>query len=167
MKRIIITTGSAFALVLALITTVATAKVDFSGVWALDKSSSEGLPPDMDQTMIVVQTGDKLSLETKLITGKGEQTVADTYLLDGKEVEFTPKSPNGLSGKGKRTAKWTTDGNGIDVNEKVTFDTPEGSVTVQTTRKWTLSADGKTIKIELNTQDPNGMHQSKRTFNKK
>jgi hypothetical protein len=166
MKRVIIT-GSAFLLVLALIITGAAAKVDFSGAWALDKSNSEGLPPGMDQTMTVVQTGDKLSLETKLITPQGEQTVPDAYMLDGKETEFTPKSPKGLSGKGKRTAKWTADGNGIEVNEQVTFDTPEGSVNVQTTRKWTLSADGKTLKIELSTQDPNGTHQSKRTFNRK
>jgi hypothetical protein len=121
----------------------------------------------MDQTMSVTQTGDKLSLETKLITAQGEQTVADTYMLDGKETEFTPKAPNGLTGKGKRTARWGADGNGIEVSEQVTFDTPEGSVTVQTTRKWTLSADGKTLKIELNTQDPNGTRQSKRIFNRK
>jgi hypothetical protein len=166
MKRII-TTGSVFMLALALIATGAAAKADFSGTWALDKSNSEGLPPGMDQTMSVVQTGDKLSLETKLITPQGEQTVPDAYMLDGKETEFTPKSPNGLSGKGKRTAKWTADGNGIEVNEQVTVDTPEGSVTVQTTRKWTLSTDGKSLKIELSTQGPNGMHQSKRTFNKR
>jgi hypothetical protein len=166
MKRIIIT-GSAFVLVLALIITGAAAKVDFSGTWVLEKSQSEGLPPGMDQAMTVVQTGDKLSLETKLITEHGEQVVPDSYMLDGKEKEFAPKAPNGLSGKGKRTAKWTADGNGIEVNEQVTFDTPEGSVTVQTTRKWALSADGKTLKIELNMQDPNGTHQNKRTFNKK
>ncbi|HKR14373.1 MAG TPA: amidohydrolase family protein, partial [Pyrinomonadaceae bacterium] len=79
------------------------AKVDFSGAWALDKANSEGLPPGMDQLMTVTQTGDKLSLETKLITEQGEQVVADSYMLDGKEAEFTPKGPGGLTGKGKRT----------------------------------------------------------------
>jgi hypothetical protein len=52
--------------------------------------------------MTVVHTGDKLSLETKLITSEGERVVADSYMLDGKEVEFTPKTPNGDAGKGKR-----------------------------------------------------------------
>ena len=165
MKRIIVM-GSAFLLVLALIIT-ASAKVDFSGTWLLDKSNSEGLPPGMDQTMTVVQAGDKLTLETKLITEQGERSVPDTYMLDGKETEFAPRAPNGQAGKGKRTAKWMTDGNGIEVSESATFDTPEGSVTVQTTRKWTLSADGKTLKIELIVQGPNGTQQIKRTFNKK
>ena len=147
-------------------TKVASAKVDFSGTWTLDKSNSEGLPPGMDQIMTVVQTGDKLSLETKLITEQGEQVVPDSYMLDGKEVDFTPKTPGGQSGKGKRTAKWA-DGNSIEVSEKATFDTPEGAVTFQTTRKWLLSPDGKTLRIDMTVDGPNGKQQLKRAFIKK
>src|SRR5689334_13179541 len=109
-------------------TTTTSAKVDFSGTWTLDKNNSEGLPPGMDQTMTVVQSGDKLSLETKLITAEGERVVPDSYVLDGKETEFTPKAPNGQAGKGKRTAKRSADGNGIEVNETATFEGPEGPV---------------------------------------
>jgi hypothetical protein len=130
----------------------------------LDKSNSEGLPPGMDQIMTVVQTGDKLSLQTRLISDEGEQVVPDSYTLDGKETEFTPKTPNGQSGKGKRTAKWTADGNRLEVNETSTF---EGPVNVQIQRKWTLSPDGKTLKIEILAEGPNGKQQVKRTFIKK
>lgn len=144
-----------------------TAKVSFAGTWALDKNNSEGLPPGMDQLMTVVQTGDKLSVETKLITEQGEQVVPDSYILDGKEVEFTPRTPGGESGKGKRIAKWTADGNGIEVSENATFDTPEGAVNVQATRKWMLSPDGKTLKIEMAVDGPNGKQVLKRTFVKK
>ncbi len=144
-----------------------TSKVGFSGTWTLDKSNSEGLPPGMDQTMTVVQTGDKLSVETKLITEQGEQVVPDTYVLDGKEVEFTPKTPGGQSGKGKRTAKLGADGNSIDVSETATFDTPEGALNVQATRKWTLSPDGKTLKIDMTVDGPNGKQVLKRTFIRK
>jgi hypothetical protein len=163
----IITIAGASVLILALCMAVASAKADFSGTWILDKSNSEGLPPGMDQTMTVVQTGDKLSLETKLITQQGEQVVADSYMLDGKEADFTPKAPNGQTGKGKRTAKWTADGNGIEVNENSTFDAPEGSVNVQIKRNWTLSADGKTLKIDITAEGPNGKQQIKRTFIRK
>jgi len=166
MKRIIATFG-AFLLVMTLCITAAAAKADFSGTWILDKSKSEGLPPGMDQTMTVVHTGDKLSLETKLITPEGEQVVADSYMLDGKEAEFTPKTPGGQAGKGKRTAKWAADGNGIEVNENSTFEGPEGSVNVQMTRTWMLSADGKTLKIDIAVDGPNGKQQVKRTFVKK
>ena len=166
MKRKITTAGAA-ALVIAFCMSMASAKADFSGTWTLDKSNSEGLPPGMDQIMTVVQTGDKLSLETKLITEQGEQVVSDSYTLDGKEAEFTPKTPNGQSGKGKRTAKWAADGNGIQVNENSTFDGPEGAVNVQMTRIWSLSADGKTLKIDLAVEGPNGKQQIKRTFTRK
>ena len=163
MKKIIATTVAVIGLCMG----VASAKADFSGTWILDKSNSEGLPPGMDQSMTVVQTGDKLLLETKLITQEGERVVSDMYMLDGKEAEFTPKTPNGQSGKGKRTAKWSADGNGIEVNENSTFESPEGSVNVQMTRTWMLSADGKTLKIDIAVDGPNGKQQVKRTFVKK
>ena len=155
------------ALVLTLCTVAVSAKVDFSGTWALDKSNSEGLPPGMDQLMTVVQADDKLSIETKLITEQGEQVVADSYMLHGNEVDFAPKTPGGATGKGKRTAKWGADGSSIEVNEKATFDTPEGAITVEATRKWVLSPDGKTLKIDMTVDGPNGKQQLKRTFIKK
>jgi imidazolonepropionase-like amidohydrolase len=145
----------------------APAKVDFTGAWALDKDSSEGLPPGMDQLMIVTQTGDKLSLETKLITEQGEQVVPDSYVLDGKETDFTPKGLGGQSGKGNRTAKWGAEANSIEVSETATFDTSDGAVTFQTTRKWVLSPDGKTLKIDMTVDGPNGKQLLKRTFVKK
>ena len=139
----------------------------FAGTWALDKDKSEGLPPGMDQLMTVVQTGNKLSLETKLTTDQGEQVVPDSYTLDGKEVEFTPRGGGGQTGKGKRTAKLSADGKSIEVSETATFDTPEGSLTVQATRKWALSPDGKTLKIDLTIDGPNGQQVIKRTFIRK
>jgi len=86
-------------------------------------------------------------------------------MLNGQEVEFTPKTPDGKSGKGKRTAKWGADG--IEVTETATFDTPEGSVTIRTTRNWILSPDGKTLKIDMTVDGPNGKQVLKRTFLKK
>ncbi|HVE59633.1 MAG TPA: hypothetical protein VNB22_22675 [Pyrinomonadaceae bacterium] len=150
----LIFTGSSFA-----------ANPDFSGTWTLDKSKSEGLPPGMKQEMTVKQAGDKISIETKLTTEQGEQVVPDSYTLDGKETEFTPKAPDGSTGKGKRTAKWTD--SGIEVKDISTFETPDGTVTVKMTRKWSLSADGKTLQIEINAEGPQGAQTIKRTFNKK
>lgn len=91
--------------------------------------------------------------------------MADSYALDGKETEFTPKTSGGQSSKGKRTAKWTADG--IEVSETSTFDGPQGPVNVQMQRKWVLSADGKTLKIEIVAEGPQGKQQIKRTFIKK
>ena len=160
--------GSAACLVFALGLIAASAKANFSGTWNLDKSRSEGLPPTVkDQVMTVTQTDDKISIESKLTTEQGDQNVSDTYVLDGKPADFTSKGPGGIEGKGKRTAKWSADGNGIDVTEEVTYDTPNGAVAVNITRKWTLSPDGKTLTIEMNVSSEMGSQQIKRVLVKK
>ncbi|HJU53867.1 MAG TPA: hypothetical protein VJ715_04820 [Pyrinomonadaceae bacterium] len=140
---------------------------DFSGSWALDRSRSIGMPPGMDQTMTVVQTGDKIELETKLITAQGERVVKDAYKLDGKETEFTPQGPQGPAGKGKRTAKWLPRGNGIVVSEESTVPTDKGPVTSQLVRKWILSPDGTTLTIDMYHDTPNGSFETKRIFIRK
>ena len=142
-------------------------KPDFSGTWALDKNNSIGLPPGMDQTMTVVQTGDKIELETKLVTAQGERVVKDVYTLDGKEAEFTPQGPQGPAGKGKRKAGWLPRGNGIVVNEETTVETDKGPVTQQLTRKWILSPDGTTLTIDMYHDTPRGQFETKRIFVKK
>lgn len=167
MKRKFMVLGVA-CLVFALGLVAASAKANFSGTWTLDKTKSEGLPAALkDQVMTVTQTDDKLVIESKLTTEKGEQNQTDTYTLDGKPADFTAKGPGGMEGKGKRTAKWTADGNGIDVSEEILFDTPQGSATVNITRKWTLSADGKTLTIDMNVSSPMGSQQIKRVLVKK
>ncbi|HEY0321311.1 MAG TPA: hypothetical protein VGC66_10175 [Pyrinomonadaceae bacterium] len=147
---------------------VAAAKANFGGTWTLDKSKSEGLPAYIkDQVLTVKQTGDKLDIESKLTTEQGDQTITDVYTLDGKPADFTSKGPGGAEGKGKRTAKWSADGNGIEVSEAINYETPNGSVAVDITRKWTLSADGKSLTIEMNVVSPMGTQQIKRVMVKK
>lgn len=145
---------------------IAAAKVDFSGTWVMDKSRSEGMPPDMEQTMTVTQAGDTLNVETKVVSDQGDQTVGGIYTLNGKEMEYTPKRM-GAEGKGKRTAKWSNTDNGFEVTEVERFDSPNGEVTLEFTRKWQMLADGKTLTIELDVKGPNGPQHSKRTFVKK
>lgn len=160
--------GSAACLVFALGLIAASAKANFSGTWNLDKSKSEGLPPTLkDQVLVVTQTDDKLNIESKLTMEQGDQNISDTYVLDGKPTDFTSKGPGGMEGKGKRTAKWSADGNGIDVSEDITYDTPNGAVDVHITRKWVLSADGKTLTIDMDVNSPMGAQHIKRVLVKK
>ena len=152
---------------LLVATSLASTKANFTGTWKLDAAKSEGLPPGMDQVMTITQTDDKISLQTKVITEQGEQTIEDSYVVSGQMVDFTPKMGNGTTGKGKRTAKWTADGAGIEVTEEAELETMDGTAKVQITRKWLLAADGKTLTIELNFKGPQGSNSSKRTFVKK
>jgi hypothetical protein len=165
MKRALLIVGASVALLSTGIVVLA-AKANFSGAWALDKSRSEGVPPDMEQTMTVQQTDDVLNVETKVVTDQGDQTLNSIYTLNGKETEYAPKRM-GTEGKGKRVARWTQDGNGFAVTEEETFETPNGAATLQFTRKWAMAADGKTLTIELDVKGPNGPQHSRRTFIKK
>jgi hypothetical protein len=167
MKRTIVL-GSVASLVLALSMVAASAKVNFSGTWVLDKSHSEGLPAEIkDQTLTVVQTDDKISIETTVVRDSGEMKQSDTYMLNGKEVEYKPQTIMGFEGTGKRTAQWAADGKSLDVKEEATYEAPDGPVAVHITRKWTLSADGKSLIIDMNIDSPQGPRQIKRAFTKK
>jgi hypothetical protein len=138
-------------------------KPDFSGGWTMDRARSFGMPGNMQQTMIVKQTADQIELETKLIQPDNERSVKDSYQLDGKEHDFTPPvPPNAPAAKGKRTANWLPGGKGIVVNEVTSSDTPNGTVTSQLTRKWTLS-NGELI-IDMYIDGPNGSFETKRIF---
>lgn len=141
-------------------------KPNFSGAWVMDRDRSFGMPGNMQQTMTVNHTGDQIELETKLIQPDNERTVKDSYILDGKEREFTPQSPPGQPvPKGKRTSNWLPGGNGIVVNEETTAESPKGPVNSKLTRKWTLS-NGELV-IDMYIDNPNGSFETKRIFTKK
>src|ERR1041385_1786219 len=163
MKRNISIAGM-ILLALALNTVAGSLKADFNGEWTMDKSRTEGLPPDVDQTMTIKQTADTLDIVTKVTADSGDLTVPVTYVLDGKTVEYQA-SRQGLEGKGKRTGQWTTDG--FEVNEEESLDGPQGPVVVQFSRKWTMQPDGKTVVIVMDIKGPNGSQTIKRTFVKK
>jgi len=158
--------SSMIAVACALGLSTASAKADFGGTWTMDKARSEGVPPDMEQSMTVTQKDDSLNVETKIVTDQGDQTVTGAYEINGKEVEYTP-TRGGAQGRGKRTAKWAADGNVFEVAEEERYDSPNGEVVLQFSRKWVMLADGKTLTIELDVKGPNGPQHSKRTFVKK
>ena len=164
MKRQIAIAGIT-VLLLALTILAASPKADFSGTWVMDKTRTEGLPPDIEQTMTVTQKDDRIDVVTKVSGDQGDQTVPVTYVLDGKETEY-PANRMG-EGKGKRTASWSADGNGFEVSEEENYDTKNGPTKIQFSRKWTMAPDGKTVVIILDIKGPNGNGTIKRTFVKK
>src|SRR5215211_8701718 len=105
MGRKILLTAAAILTVTVL--AFAAAKPNFSGTWTMDRARSFGLPADMNQTLTISQKDDRIELETKLIQPNNERTVKDTYVLDGKEYDFTPAvPPNQPPATGKRSAIW-------------------------------------------------------------
>ena len=144
----------------------AATKPDFNGTWTMDRARSFGLPPDMNQTLIVTQKDDQIEVETKLIQPNNERSVKDTYILDGKEHEFTPQTPpNQPPAKGKRTVTWLPGDRGLQITDVTTAETPKGPVTMQNVRKWTISGQGELV-IDMYVDNPNVSYEAKRIFKK-
>lgn len=160
----------AFVLVAAFAAVGASPKPDFSGTWELDQVQSHSIPPDMKQTMTVVHNGDKVTVETKIINAQGERVVKDEFVLDGKEVDFTPPppaNPNAPPSKGKRKGAWLPNGSGFYLDELIQSKNQQGAdVTTPVSRKWVMWPDG-TMSIETITDTPRGTFNNKRVFVKK
>ena len=139
----------------------------FAGDWTMDRARSFGLPATMNQAMKVAQNGEQIDLETRIINPDGENTIKDSYTIDGKQHDFTPQGAKGPipNSKGKRTANWLPNGKGIMVEEETVTDTPKGAVTNKVVRKWTMSADGE-LTIDMYFDGPNGSYENKRIFKK-
>jgi len=163
MKRTILLMAAAI-MALSVIALAAT-KPDFSGTWALDGQRSYGIPQNMKQILTVTQKDDRIELETKIIQPNNERTVKDTYVLDGKEYDFTPAvAPNQPPATGKRTCTWLPGDRGIQVTDVTTAQTEKGPVKVQTVRKWTMS--GGELVVDMYVDNPNISYEAKRIFKK-
>jgi hypothetical protein len=136
------------------------AKADFSGTWVLDASKSEGLPPGVEQTLVVTQQGDRVEAQNTTKGPQGEQVIKDAYVLDGQETDFAPALVGGGTGKGRRTSRWTADGRAFDVTEQATVPGDDGEEQIKATRRWSLSADAKTLTIEITLNGPMGEYKS-------
>jgi len=161
MARTVLMTAAIFVLsVIAL----AAAKPNFTGAWTMDRARSFGLPADMNQTLTITQKEDRIELETKLIQPNNERTIKDTYVLDGKEYDFTPAvPPNQPPATGKRTCVWLPSDRGIQVTDVTTAETPKGPLKTQTVRKWTISGQGELV-VDMYVDNPNISYEAKRIF---
>ena len=153
------------AAIMALsVVALAATKPDFNGTWKLDGQRSYGIPQNMKQILTVTQKDDRIELETKIIQPNNERTVKDTYVLDGKEYDFTPVvAPNQPPAKGKRTCVWLPGDRGIQVTDVTTAETPKGPVKTQTVRKWTISGSGELV-VDMYVDNPNISYEAKRIF---
>ena len=157
---------------LAAVVCAAADHPNFAGTWELDQSRSHSIPPDMKQTFTVVQDGDKIAVELKVVNAQGERVIKEAYTLDGKETEFAPPPPanapkDAPAPKGKRTARWMTNGKGFIIEDEVVNPTPQGGTeTVLIARKWMLWPDG-TLSVETITERGGNAFNNKRVFVKK
>ena len=94
--------------------------------------------------------------------GMGGMMGPRTYNLDGSET-------SGDMGRGKfvRKATLSSDGKTIELTQKSTFQTPDGTeVTSTLNEKLSPSADGKVLTVVRHSESPRGAQDSTLVFNK-
>ena len=128
-------------------------KPDFSGAWKMnrEKSKFEAIENIRDIVNKIEHKEPNFSESITVTSTDGDQTIEGKYTTDGKEaaVEFP-------SGSAKATAKW--EGDALTVEWKT-----EGG---NFRRKYTLSADGKTLTVTGRRSTPNGDRDGITVFEK-
>src|ERR1051325_2346995 len=188
MRKLLYAFGLTSALVFAL--AAHAAAPNFAGTWTLDKSKSQGLNPRLQNaesvSWVITQTDKEISIEEKITGGGGPPAGAPgaggppgsgqgggrggmmgpsgprTYTLDGTET-------TGDTGRGKFTRKATlsSDGKTLELVTKTTFQGQDGNeVTLTSTDKLSLSADGKVLTVASHRESPRGPQDSTLVFNK-
>ncbi len=151
---------------------------NYAGSWTLDVGKSElgERARVKSMTMTVTQTASEISYERLVEREEGNGMGAGgrggmgggmrgmfggnqsaKFALDGKET-----TSQGEMGTAKLQAK--SEKGVLKLTQKRTLDTPMGSITINTTEKWTLSDDGKTLTVNSETTTPRGNQNSKMIF---
>jgi len=166
---------------------------NFAGTWALDKSKSQGLNSRQQNaesvSWVITQTDKDITIEEKITGGNppaggapaGGAPAGDrpagggggggggrgmgggprTFNLDGSETTIENER-----GKTVRKAVVSSDGKTLELTSKSTFQGPNGEMTLNSSDKLTLSADGKMLTVVSHRESPRGAQDATLVFNK-
>jgi len=193
MRKLLCALSLMSALVITLAVHAA-APANFAGTWTLDKSKSQGLNQRQQNaesvSWVITQTDKEITIEEKTTGGNppaggpaggppaggppgggpgggggrgmgGGFGGPRTFNLDGSET-----STENERGKTVRKATVSADGKTIDLSSKSTFNGPNGEVTLNSSDKLVLSADGKVLTVNRHSESPRGAQDSTLVFNK-
>jgi hypothetical protein len=152
------------ALVVALIALSATtlsaqSKPNFSGEWTLVPAKSDFgmMPPPSSGVQKITHNDPQLKVVSTQTSDQGTNTTESTYTTDGKECV----NKGIMDSEMKSTAKW--DGAALVIDSKM--DIQGNAITI--TNKWILSADGKSLTVNMHFASPMGDGDVKMTYEKK
>ena len=184
MRKILISSVVAFVLAAQALAGVAAAPANFAGTWALDKSKSKDLPPQMSNldslTLTVTQDAQQITVDSKAAMaaqadsagggggmGRGRGmgggfAPSATYKLDGTET--TAEGARG--GTATMKAEWKDGGKTLVLHRVSKLNFQGNDVTITNTEEWSLSSDGKTLTVKRTSESPRGTQSSTLVFNK-
>ncbi len=124
--------------------TFAFAQTDFSGTWTLNTSKSKlGERNFAPKSVVIVQKGNEMSVESHNEFQGQERTRTNKYTLDGKECT----NPGFRDSEIKSTANWSADKKSLTIASK--FNTPNGDMEMKAVYKM----DGDNLVIESSFGD--------------
>ena len=188
MRKILLGSAVAFVLAAQALAGVAAANANFAGTWALDKSKSKDLPPQMSNldslTLTVTQDASQITVDSKAAMaaqadgggpgggggmggGRGRGmgggfAPSATYKLDGTET--TSEGQRGGTTTSK--AEWKDGGKTLVLHRVTKLNFQGNDVTLTTTEEWSLSSDGKTLTVKRTSDSPRGTQSYTLVFNK-
>lgn len=120
----------AFLLAAILFASMAFAQADLSGTWKLNSSKSKlGERSFAPKSVVIVQKGNDLSIETHSEFQGQERVRTNKYTLDGKECVNTGFRDSQV----KSTAVWSGDKKTLTITSK--FEGPNGEITMKAAYK--------------------------------
>lgn len=146
--------------------TTLTYKTDFSGSWSLNEGKSE-LGDFGDRfaarKIKAEQKDDAITIAKTATNFNGEEvTNTETLTFDGKTSETTGFA----NSKKKSTVKWSDDGQSMAISYTIAFDRGGQTMEIKGTETWTLSADGKTLSVQVSSSSAQGDFSMKAMYDK-
>jgi hypothetical protein len=137
--------------------------LDFSGVWVLDPSASQGVSPAMTGAVLSVrQNGNHIWIEP--IERKEPMLLSEEIVVDGRKYE---KGLGPMKGrKGTVTAKWGKDNASLWLQVEVSDD-ESGSATGYQRAIWSLSDGGRVWTRQTKTITQSDVRETKLVFRKR
>ncbi|MCA1592320.1 MAG: hypothetical protein LC754_06655 [Acidobacteria bacterium] len=142
---------------------------DLSGTWGRDKSKSDfGMlasspAAKADETLTITQNEPEIKITRTLSLNGREEVQALVYYTDGRG-ETNPSTLGRIGVKSK--TKW--DGGKLVSESKLTHESPRGGTfSIDSTEKWQLSSDGKTLTQTNIIVTPRGVQTVRQVFNRR
>jgi hypothetical protein len=140
-------------------------KTDFTGEWTLNEDKSDfGDGPAFAAIKIVVkQEGETITIERTRMGRDGEErTSSETLTMDGKE-----NISENERGSSSSVVSWSGDGTNLIITSKREFNRDGQTFEMNSKEVWTLSEDGKILKIQSDTSSPRGERSVSLVYDKK
>jgi hypothetical protein len=134
------------------------AKPNFTGEWVMNPAQSDFGPIPAPTKMVRTIQHDEpnLHIRNQQSGAQGDITTELKYTTDGKESTNTTRG-----GEVKGTCKW--EGDSLVIESKRTIQSME----ITQVDRWTMSEDGKSMKVESSLKTPQGDFNLTVAFDKK